>query len=99
MGRWAQRHRSGGGHSINFITAATAFDDSTVHATYLNTIFAASVETGDYEVDAQFTPDSITQVNGNTLALNMPDSIEPGFLLVYDGDTPNVLTPQSILLS
>lgn len=98
MGRWSQRHRSGGGKSINFITAAVAFDESTVRLTYLDALLTTSVTEADYLLDAAFVPNNMSQVDTNVIDLNMGDPVDVGQLLLYSGDTPGVLSPQSINL-
>lgn len=96
MGRWAQRTRSGGGKSINFITAAVEQSEFDLVLTYLNAIDASEFELPDFDTEPGFfEPVAITNDSANEIHLEFGDDISAETDITYQGDTPGVLAPQS----
>lgn len=100
MGRWSQRHRCGGGVSINFMTQAFVGDIEEVNVVFLTPVTAAAFSLTDFEtIPDAFTPTSITQVDPNTLLLDFGEDVSFANSITYVGDVTGILSPTTVTIS
>lgn len=100
MGRWAQRRRTGGGMSLNFMTDAVQFDVDKATATYLAPINAAFFTgTEFFTAPSNQTSTSVVQQTANKLTVDFPLEISDDDTLTYTGTVASVLNPQTIAYS
>lgn len=100
MGRWAQAKRRGGGP-----TAAALIEiiGTTIESEFEVTLtYNGLVDNDDFAFDDFATvpntaiPDTVQQGAPNQLVLIWPESIAGETGINYAGDTPGVLTPQTV---
>jgi hypothetical protein len=96
MGRWAQRQRTGGGFSLNFITAVFGDGPNSLFVQYLTTVDATQFAGTDFINDFAEVPTAVVQHNSTRLRLDFATLDIGSQLLSYSGQVPSVLTPQSV---
>lgn len=99
MGRWAQRHRSGGGYSLNFIVVALIDGDDSIEVDYLKAVTAANFDPADFDYGESGSPVSVTQLDTLKLRLTFSENIDSAQTLTFTGVSPNILSPQTIAVA
>jgi len=100
VGRWAQRQRTGGGFSLNFITRAEITGSDTVIVTYISGLNIDALTPGMFEsFGSTSIADTISPAGINQIMLSFPSPTDSDVLLSYGGVVPSILGPQSIAYS
>lgn len=100
MGRWAQRSRAGGGVTpLNAMQSGRRVDNFNWRITYAAAIDAAELAAGQFISDPSgVTVSSITQIGPREVAIQWDDTTTAETGIEYTGDTPGVLTPQTLIV-
>jgi hypothetical protein len=104
MGHWSTYRRRGGGPptapALIFIEVAEVDPPFEIHVEYSGEVDANDFDTTAFHTQpTNYEPESIDQGGVSGINLTFQDDVEEEASLTYAGDTPGILTPQTVDLS